>query len=108
MKLFFLVPFLLFATPVFSQTNGGAPQHDSVYNHVEEMPEPGFDVPAFISKNLQLPDTVKQDVGTAIVKFIVNEDGSLSNIQFVKGKEIQSELLAVINKMPFIVINLFS
>jgi len=100
MKLLFLLPFLFFVSPAFSQTNSGKPQHDSVYTHVEQMPEPGFDMPAFISKNLQLADTVKQDIGTVIVKFIVNEDGSLSNIQFVKGNEIQSEVSAVINKMP--------
>ncbi len=100
MKYIFLATCLLFTTHAFSQTNGGIPPHDSVYTHVEQMPEPGFDLTAFVNKNLHCPDSVKQDIGTVIVKFIVNEDGSLSNIQVVKGKEIQSELSGVINKMP--------
>ena len=100
MKLLFLLPCLLFATLSFSQTNSAPPAHDSVYTHVDQMPEPGFDLTSFVSKNLNCSDSVKEDIGTVIVKFIVNEDGSLSNIQFVKGKEIQTEVSAVINKMP--------
>jgi protein TonB len=99
MKLLFLLPCFFFALHAFGQTNS-TPAHDSVYTHVEQMPEPGFDLTSFISKNLRFSDSVKEDVGTVLVKFIVNEDGSLSDLKVVKGKEIQTELEALINKMP--------
>ena len=99
MKLFFLTVCLLFATHAFSQTNS-TPSHDSVYTHVDQMPEPGLDLTAFVIKNLHCADSLKQDIGTVMVRFVVNEDGSLSNFQVMKGKEIQSELLRVINTMP--------
>jgi len=58
----------------------------------------------FIYKSLRYPAIAReQDIeGTAILQFIINEDGSISNIGVKKGlcKEIEAECIRVIESMP--------
>jgi TonB family protein len=78
-----------------------------IYTVVEEMPEyPGgaTEMMKFIQKNLAYPEAVKENPpGSATVKFIVNEDGSLSNAEITKSSrnsDIDKALIEMIYKMP--------
>ena len=52
-------------------------------------------------KNFHYPDTAKGSVvGRIVVKFVVNEDGSISNCEVQKGKELEGEILRVMKLMP--------
>lgn len=74
---------------------------------VEVMPEfPGGEraVMDFVSNNLKYPEAAKEMniQGKVYVKFAVNTDGKVSDIQIVKGlsKECDNEVLRVIRLMP--------
>lgn len=58
----------------------------------------------YLIENLNYPKTSldKGEQGKVFVKFIVNEDGSISNPQVVRGAtdELNNEALRLISKMP--------
>jgi len=79
----------------------------SVYRVVEQMPEfPGGEdsMMKFIQRNIMYPDVEREsDIqGRVVVGFVVNEDGSLSDIQVKKGVSsgIDKEALRVVKLMP--------
>ena len=51
------------------------------------MPAAPYDINEFLSKNLRYPDQARESniQGRVIVKFVVNEDGSISDVSVVKG-----------------------
>lgn len=76
-------------------------QAPSVYQYVQQMPSPGYDVNNYIARNIQYPkDTVTQ--GRVYVEFIVNDDGSIGDARVVKGlaPAFDKEALRVISSMP--------
>jgi len=72
--------------------------------HSDKLPTPSFDISKFLADNLIYPHNAKQNniQGTVLVKFVVNEDGSLSDFKVVKSvdPELDIEALRVIKKMP--------
>lgn len=60
----------------------------------------------YIQGNLQYPDDAKKNGvgGRCFIKFIVNEDGSISNTEVLKGvegcKDCDIEAVRVVNSMP--------
>jgi protein TonB len=62
------------------------------------------DMYAYISKNLRYPPiAVDNEVfGTAVVRFVVNADGSISNVEILKGfdRACDNEAMRVIKSMP--------
>jgi periplasmic protein TonB len=56
----------------------------------------------FITKNLKYPTQEPTILGKVYVIFVVERDGSLSNIKVLKGldKGYNEEAIAVIKKMP--------
>src|ERR1700679_1079126 len=105
MRLLFLAVCLFLSVTTSAQDKANNKQDTSladVYSYVAWMPVAGYDFMEFFTKNFQYPDTALKSgfVGRVIVKFIVNEDGTISNCQVIKGHEIEGELLRVMNKMP--------
>ncbi len=88
----------------FGQTNNSTPPHDSVYTYVEQMPEPGYDMSVYLNNHLHYPDAAanKNIQGRVILKFVVNEDGSITNCKVEKGigGGCDEEALNVIKNMP--------
>ncbi len=75
-----------------------------VYNYVEQPPSSGFDLPGYLSKNLRYQESanMKNILGRVFVKFVINEDGSVSDCVVVRGigGGCDEEALRVVNKMP--------
>ncbi len=75
-----------------------------VFSYVEQMPSPTFDINAYLNKNLQYPEAArkKQIEGRVIIKFVINEDGSVSDATLTKGigKECDEEAMRVVKAMP--------
>ncbi|RQO31061.1 hypothetical protein DBR32_10170 [Taibaiella sp. KBW10] len=73
---------------------------------IERMPEPAFNLPQYLQTNIQYPEeALKNKVeGKVFLKFVVDTDGSLSNIEIVKGKDIgygiPEEAIRVVKNMP--------
>ena len=73
----------------------------TVYRHVDRMPKPAYDFNEYFMKNFPCDDTsLKNAGGRIVVKFIVNEDGTISNCSIVKGNDLADEALKVVRKMP--------
>ena len=86
---------------VISQSN------QSVYDQVEQMPEFPGGMPAmieFLKTNLKYPkDAIKQQVGGRVmVMFVVETDGTLSNVRVAKKvfPSLDSEAVRVVKTMP--------
>ena len=80
---------------------------DKIFDVVEEMPQfPGglSDMLKYISKNIQYPTTAKENgvQGSVVVSFIVERDGSLSDVKVRKGliPSLDNEAIRLINSMP--------
>lgn len=86
---------------VISQSN------QSVYDQVEQMPEFPGGMPAmieYLQNNLKYPkDAIKQQVGGRVmVMFVVETDGSLSNVRVARKvfHSLDTEAVRVVKSMP--------
>ncbi len=75
-----------------------------IYTYVEQMPVTGFDLTEYLSKNIRYPDGAARNniQGRVVAKFVVNEDGTLSDVQIVRGigAGCDDEAVRVIKAMP--------
>jgi protein TonB len=64
-----------------------APPPPQIYTYVEQMPESSVDVTSYLAKNIRYPEQAKENniEGRVILKFVVNEDGAVSDISVVRG-----------------------
>ena len=103
MKYFVIITCLLFATVTHAQTDP-AKSASSTPAHSEEQPAPGFDIQSYLRENLNYPADAKRNnvQGRVIVKFIINEDGKVSNATIVRGigGECDEEAKRVVMHMP--------
>lgn len=91
----------------FLSVNAYSQSDDEVYSLVEEAAQfPGGqeEMMKFIQDNRQYPDEAKSQNlhGRVIVSFIVEKDGSLSNVKVMRslGSGCDEEAVRVINSMP--------
>ena len=82
------------------------PEYDR-FGHTEEMPEfPGGEgkLLQFIAENVRLPKCVTDAgvKGRCVVEFVVEKDGSLSDIKIVRSlhKDCDAEAIRVLQTMP--------
>ena len=68
------------------------------------MPSPGFDLGEYLSTNMMYPIAAKKAniQGRVIVRFIVTEDGSISDVTVIRGigGGCDEEAARVIKAMP--------
>ncbi|TVQ94884.1 MAG: energy transducer TonB [Bacteroidetes bacterium] len=81
--------------------------YDDVYDNVDELPFfPGGDenLMRFFAQTLTYPQAAREKSiqGTVFVTFIVEKDGSISNIEILRGvsDELDNEAIRVISSMP--------
>jgi protein TonB len=81
-----------------------APAAPAIFNYVEQMPAPSFDMGAYLNKNIVYPEAAREAniEGRVIVKFVVTEDGSISDVQIVRGIDggCNEEAVRVVKAMP--------
>ena len=94
-------------TTVSAQKTVVSQKNDKVFDVVEQMPEYPGGMQAlfeFISKNIKYPaDAQKQKVeGRVLAKFVIETDGSISDIEVVKNAfpSLDAEAVRVIQAMP--------
>lgn len=80
---------------------------DSTYVYVDELPEPTFSFPDFLSQNLSYPNESFENgiEGTVTVQFAVNTDGSIGEIKIVGkriryGEELEQECIRLMKICP--------
>jgi len=104
-KVYFMLPieFKLRNNDVKKDTIGQLPP-SGVYTYVDKMPAVGYDYQEYLSKTIVYPyNARKKNIeGRVIVRFIVNEDGSISDCKVVKSAEpsLDAEALRVVSSFP--------
>jgi TonB family protein len=94
--------------PINFRLSDYAPEIDpTLYTKAEKMPSfPGGEIymHEFIARNIRYPQQAREDgySGTVYIKFVVEVDGSLSNIEVVKGVGggCTEEALRIVKIMP--------
>ena len=93
--------------PVEQKTETPKSETDKVYAVAEIQPEfPGGMTECYnwISENMNYPNAAmeKGAQGRVIVNFIINEDGSVSDVRIAQGvdPDLDKEALRIISKMP--------
>src|SRR6202012_3744734 len=81
-----------------------APVQDKPFTFVQQMPAPPYDITAYLQKNLHYPDAARDNniSGRVMVQFVVNEDGSIGNVQVLRGigGGCDEEAKRVVSSMP--------
>ena len=80
-------------------------REDSVYRHVDKKAQfPGGpdSLKSFMEKNLILPPSQDCFEGSVIVRFIVEKDGSISDVKVIRSIEplVDDEAVRVVRSMP--------
>ncbi|MBL7717857.1 MAG: energy transducer TonB [Flavipsychrobacter sp.] len=72
--------------------------------YVDQMPEFNGDLRDYLARNIQYPEMARQSgtAGKVVIRFVVNEDGSISQAIAIKklGAGCEEEALRVVNNMP--------
>ncbi|RYD97894.1 MAG: energy transducer TonB [Sphingobacteriales bacterium] len=77
-----------------------------IYVAVQNKPKPAFNMSKYLMENLKYPEqALKNEIqGKVIVQFVVERDGSLTNIKVIRGKElghgIPEEVFRLVRAMP--------
>ena len=77
-----------------------------IYRGVQEKPKSTFNEGEFLAKNLVYPELARENgiEGRVHVEFIVEKDGSITNIKVVRGRElghgIPEEAIRMVKAMP--------
>ncbi len=79
---------------------------DNIYDEVKYPPEyPGgtAGLQKFLADNIRYPESAKKDMtqGTVILQFVVEKDGSISNVKVLKSadKRLDAEALRVVSQI---------
>lgn len=109
--LFLNLLLLLSAFSLYAQTNGNndsAPNADTtIFQFVEWMPEPGFNLNEYLAKNMKYPkEVVSNNIeGKVYVRFVINTDGSITHPEITgrrieNGELLEKESIRVVKNMP--------
>ncbi|MBO6057313.1 MAG: TonB family protein [Bacteroidales bacterium] len=81
--------------------------NDTVYQVVDEMPEFPNGIEGlmdYVAQNVKSPESAKENnlQGRVIVKFVIEKDGSVSNVEVGRGwgNELDEEAVRVVKAMP--------
>lgn len=78
--------------------------HNHVYSVVDEMPKFPGNLQEYLSKSIKYPTRAKAKgiTGIVYVRFVIDEEGNVSNATILKGpdKDLDAEAIRVISAMP--------
>jgi len=87
-----------------NRATGDSVKDGKVYVYVDEVPAAGYDYNKYLGEHLIYPDSaIAHNIeGRVVIKFVVNEDGHISDCEVVKGfnRYCDAEALRVICSMP--------
>ena len=91
MKHLILFSLLLFCISAAAQKADTIHKKPMIFQHIEPMPEPPYDIYAFLSKNIVYPEAAKQKKiqGIVYIKFIVRADGKIDAVGVQRVVKLQ-------------------
>ena len=76
----------------------------AVFIYVDQMPSPTFDMAEYLGNTIHYPDSARyhNTEGRVIIKFVVNEDGRISDCNALThfGDGLEEEALRAVRNMP--------
>jgi len=102
MKQLIFSALLLCSLSSFAQTDT-AGKKQTIYQYVEQMPQPPYDVYRFVSDRMRYPDAaVKNKIqGIIYVRFVVKADGVIEEVSVLRSLRFEHDSLSgVENKIP--------
>src|ERR1039458_8657844 len=83
----FLSLLLLFVISASAQNKQEPKEPATIFTYVDQLPNPDYDVSRYIRKHTHYPDSARKHniEGRVIVRFIVNEDGHISDCVILRG-----------------------
>ena len=82
-------------------TSGTTSKDSTVFG---EKPYPDYDLANYLGEHLHYPEKARRwnNQGRVLVKFVVNEDGSVSDVSVIKGIKggCNKEAMRVVSNMP--------
>ena len=106
-KVFFIAIMALVCLQAQAQKEAPVEKKKDVFTIVEQMPEfPGGPAALlqYLNKHIKYPETAQEEAleGKVYVKFVVNEDGTISDAKVQKpvGNGFDEEALRVVSEMP--------
>jgi len=77
---------------------------DVIFHYVEKMPHTPYDLGSYLSKNIKYPKLAREEnvSGRVIVKFVIDEDGTVCDVNLNKGigGGCDEEAMRVVTEMP--------
>ncbi len=103
-----LIPVFLFSqVPIALQSSEDAKNTEKIYEDVDEsatFPGGTVEMMKYISANVKYPESAMDngEQGKVFVEFVINKDGSISNIKILKGisRDLDTEAMRVVKNMP--------
>lgn len=77
-----------------------------IHRNIQDKADPGYDWGSYLSKNLKYPNIARENevTGRITVEFVVEKDGSISQVRVVRGKELGNglpeEAIRVVSSAP--------
>ncbi len=104
LKNLFIPACLLYTLTVNAQQTPAVGPTPTIFRYVEVMPKANYDLSKYLSENIHYPDTARKYniEGRVLIKFVVTEDGIISDCQILKGigGGCDEEALRVIKNLP--------
>lgn len=103
-----LVPVFLFSqVPTAIQSSDDTKNTERIYEDVDEsatFPGGAVEMMKYISANVKYPESAMDngEEGKVFVEFVINKDGSISNVKILRGisKDLDNEAIRVVKNMP--------
>ncbi len=84
--------------------DNNTPTQPGIFKYVDIMPTAGYDYQEFLSKNLHYPERAhrKNIEGRVLIKFVVNEDGSITDCEVAQSvsPDLDNAALSVVKSLP--------
>jgi len=106
MKIRYTLFFFCLLLVVGAKAQGDTASHSGqeIYTFVDHMPDAGYDCQDYLNKHIHYPDSAVTHSlqGKSIIKFVVNEDGHISDCNVAKkaGVWLDDEALRVVKSFP--------
>ncbi len=87
MKFLTMLTFLIISVSSYAQQAATQPPPPSIYQFVDQMPRCPYDINTYMAEHLKYPKNAKKKgtQGRVITRFVVNEDGSISDVKIARG-----------------------
>lgn len=95
---------MLVFTDLYSQEKANISDTGKIYTYVQQMPKFPGDIMKYISDSLVYPANQREFQGAVYLTFVIEKDGTVSNVKVSRGtngaSSLDKEAIKIISEMP--------